>query len=182
MQSEAGERLLDLVLLLLPFVLGFARLFPSLLIGLILRHALLVLDFPQSGFFLRLRTVSGRHAGWWVRSLVVLVVVSVHRVLVAQANRHRVPHVLAEDDDGGLGAGARWLSVRIVGLRGFAVLVSRQRAGTMRAAIDEELVLAALDGTADEKPSTDAGGMFDDALKRGNRALRCFRGVGPALP
>ena len=47
------------------------------------------------------------------------------------ANGHRASDMFAEHDDGGFGAGARRLGVRVVGDVEFAVLVFLQRAGTL---------------------------------------------------
>jgi len=56
-----AARLLSFVFVLLPFVLGFAFLFPPLLLGCVLGHALFMLGSPLCGFLLCLLFWSGRH-------------------------------------------------------------------------------------------------------------------------
>lgn len=122
--------LLGLVLLLLAFPLGLALLLLlALLLGLILGHALLVLGLAlRSLLLLRLLFRCRFHRGWRVGGALRHGLWLVHGALWVKAHRHRASGMSAEDDDGGFGAGARRLGIRV--FRGeFAVLVDLQGSG-----------------------------------------------------
>ena len=69
-------------------------------------------------------TGGGLHCLTWL-------VVGVHRALIVEADGHGASNVFAKHDDGGFGAGAGRIGVRIVGVGQFAVLMLRQSSGTL---------------------------------------------------
>jgi hypothetical protein len=107
---------------LLTFVLGLALLFPPLLLGFVFGHALFVLGLPLRGLFDRFRFGSGCHGRRRFHRFARLMV-GMYRTFIVEADRHRSADILSKHDDGGFGAGARWLGVGIVRFCELAVLV-----------------------------------------------------------